>query len=133
MRFQSPFSKVRTSTFSCSTERICACGKWRRTAAGVHLDGEILFQIETGFDLERAVQLDAFGAARPGVHHLVLDLDPALHDRELGDRGRLLEINPVVNGDARLKVRQPNERFARIASHFFQRRPIVREGKVSQR
>ena len=81
----------------------------------VHLDTEFFAQIEAGFDRKGAVQLDPFGAARPGVQHLVLNLDPALDHRELRDRRGLLQINAIVNRDPRLEVSQIYELVAGVA------------------
>src|ERR1051325_11978698 len=77
--------------------------------AGPHIHRQSLAQVEPRLDRKGAMELHPFGAAQPGVDKLVLDFHAPRNDRELADRRRLFEVNALVNGDARLKMRDVDE------------------------
>jgi hypothetical protein len=64
------------------------------------------------------------------MEHFVLDLDPAGKNRKLRNRGRLLEINAIVDRDPRLELRQPNERVPGIAAEALQLAHAPRGGAL---
>ena len=97
---------------------------------GLHVDGKFFAQIEAGFDQISAVQLDPFGAPGPGMQHFVFDLHAARDDRQFGDGGRLLEIDPVVHRYPRLEMCEFNESVPGFATKPFQfRHALARAGR----
>ena len=85
-----------------------------------HIDGEIFAEIEAGFDVEGAVQFDPLRAAGPSVHEFVFDFRLARENGEFGDGAGLLEIDAVVNRDARLQLREFDKGVARFAAEAFE-------------
>ena len=84
------------------------------------IDGQVMAQIETGFDRERAVQLYALRASRPGMQQLVFDFHPAGENDEFA-RGRgLFQINAIVDRDTRLQMRDVDESRAHVPAQFLQ-------------
>jgi hypothetical protein len=84
------------------------------------IDGQVMAQIETGFDRERAVQLYALRASRPGMQQLVFDFHPAGENDEFA-RGRgLFQVNAIVDRDARLQMRDVDESRAHVPAQFLQ-------------
>ena len=67
-----------------------------------------------------AVELDPFRAARPGVEEFVFDFDLARKNRELRGRGRFLQVNAIVDRDARLQLRHFHQGIAHVAAEAFQ-------------
>ncbi len=92
---------------------------------GMNINVEFFVQIEASFHGESSMQLDPLRAPGPRVQQLVLDFHLALEHGELRDGRGLLQINTIVNRDARLQLSQPNEFVTRLTAHAFQgcRRP----------
>src|SRR5450432_2426407 len=74
------------------------------------------------------MQFDSLGASGPGMKHFMLDFHLPRKHGELSDGRRLLEVNAIVNRDARLEARQPNERVARVAAEALQLRDTLLGG-----
>ncbi len=85
-----------------------------------NIDGEILPQIEAGLDNERSVQFYPFRASRPGVYKFVLDLDLSRNHGQLAGRHCLLQINAVVDRDARLQMGDVDKSRAQIFADAFE-------------
>ena len=83
------------------------------------IHGDVLLQIETGFGRERAVQFYPLRAPGPGVEQFVFDFDLSRENRELGCGGRFLQVDAVVDRDARLQVRDFHKRIAHVAADAF--------------
>lgn len=87
---------------------------------GADIDAEILLEIEAGFGGEGAVQFDSLRASRPCVGQLVFDFDPARQNSQLSDGCRLLQVNAVVDRNARLQVCDVDECRAYPPGNFLQ-------------
>ena len=84
------------------------------------IDRQVLAQIESRFDRESAMELHVLGTACPRVLQFVFNFDLPRQDDELGRRSGLFEINSVVNGHARLQVRDVDEGVAQILAESLQ-------------
>ena len=85
-----------------------------------HIDREILPEIETGFDVKGAMELDPLRAPGPGVEEFVIDLRLAGEEGEFSDGAGLLEIDAIADRYARLQLRQFHEGVARFAPEPFE-------------
>jgi hypothetical protein len=83
------------------------------------VNGDVLLQIETSFGRECPVQLDALCAPGPRVEQFVFDFDLSRENRELSRGRHFLQVDAVVNGDARLQVRDFRKRIAEVAANPF--------------
>lgn len=88
--------------------------KLHKNFIGPYIDGEVLPQIESGFDCESAMHLDPLGTSRPGVREFMFHFDAARKNGQFARRGGLLEINAIVDRDARLQMRDVDENSPQI-------------------
>jgi len=92
------------------------------------IDGHVVLQIEPGLGREGGVEFHPLGAAGPGVEQFMFDFDLAGKDGELRGSSCSLEIDPIVNGDARLELRHFHQGVAHVTTHAFQFRPALTRG-----
>src|SRR5438477_8535026 len=69
------------------------------------VDSQVLSQIEASFDGKRAVKFYALGASGPGMQQLMLHFDSAGKNHEFARGNALLQINAIIDCDARLQMR----------------------------
>jgi len=79
-----------------------------------NIDCHVLLQVEAGFRSKHAAELYSLGAAYPGMQEFVFHVDFPRHYCQLAHWRALLYVNPVVDGDARLQVRNVDESCAQI-------------------
>src|ERR1700738_2375349 len=71
------------------------------------------------------MQFHAFGASRPGVLEFVFDFDLARKNRQLRRRRRFLEVNSIIDGNARLELGHSYESVPDVTTDSFQFRSAL--------